>query len=308
MSRSFAFRRRTRWCALVASTIALSFITWTLLPTPRTTDAVRAGASSLSTCLPSELQVAVVFNGPGNPSGAIVLNTNANQTCVLSGQPNLKVFNLSNRLPKLSESKFQFTPALPSPVAPILLTPSAPWAVVEMKWCGFSSSYSRIRLRFHGWQHSIFIRADTIAPKSFTPPACSGKDKNQLAVDFVRKLTAKGITGRSPTVEVHPSIDLRNGEKVKVTVSGFGLDSKFFLSECASASDVNSGGCGQQLALQPFGLTDMIGTGSYEFYVTKTAAAKTNQSLPSYSCSDTCVLVVTGGFGASVSFIRIRFG
>jgi hypothetical protein len=177
-----------------------------------------------------------------------------------------------------------------------------------MSWCGFPSSYSRIGLRFRGWQHSFSIKAVSIAPQSFTPPACSDKHKSQLAVDSVRKLTPKGIAGRSPTVTVNPSNHLHNGEKVTVTVTGFGLGTKFFLSECASVKDVNSRGCGEQLAGQPFGLTNMIGTGSYDFDVTSTAAAKTNQPRPNYSCSDDCVLVVTGGSGGSVFYAKVGFG
>jgi hypothetical protein len=310
MSRSRIDRGHRRWFVRAALALALTLVTWAPISVGMPLNTARSEAATVSTCLPNELNIAIDFNGPGNPDGAIVLNTSANQTCVLSGQPGLKFFNTSNRQLKLSESRFQFTPALPPPATPILLTPSAPWAVVEMSWCGFPGTFSRVGLRFRGWRHSLSIKENSFgvaAFAAFTPPACSSKRKSQLSVDFVRKLTAKGIAGRSPTVTVSPSNNLHNGEKVSVTVSGFDIGAKFFLSECADARDVNSGGCGQQLAAQPFGLTNMLGTGSYDFDVKSTVAANDYHLRPLYRCRDDCVLVATGGFGGSVWYARLRF-
>lgn len=311
MSRSRVAWGNPRWSVHAALAFALTLVAWASISVGIPFNTVRSGAAIVPTCRPNELNIAIDFNGPGNPEGAIVLNTSADQTCVLSGQPGLKFFNSSNRQLNLSESRFQFTPALPAPTVPILLTPSAPWAVVEMSWCGFPGTFSRLGLRFRGWQHSLSIKENTFGAASFisfTPPMCSIKRESRLSVDVVRKLTAKGIAGRTPTVTVSPSGNLHNGEKVRVTVSGFDIGAKFFLSECADVRDVSSGGCGQQLATQPFGLTNMLGTGSYDFDVTSLAAARAYHLRPVYRCRDDCVLVATGGFGGSVWYARLGFG
>ncbi len=311
MSRSSIAWGHQRWFVLAELAFVLALISWAPISVGIPFNTVRSGAANVPTCLPNELNIAIDFNGPGNPDGAIVLNTSASQTCELSGQPGLKFFNSSNRQLKLSESRFQFTPALPAPADPILLTPSAPWAVVEMSWCGFPGTFTRVGLRFRGWRHSLSIKENTFGAASFTsftPPRCSSNRDGRLSVDVVRKLTAKGIAGRPPMVSVSRSSNLHNGEKVRVTVSGFDIGAKFFLSECANVRDVNSGGCGQQLATQPFGLTNMLGTGSYDFDVTSMAAAKAYHLRPLYRCRDDCVLVVTGGFGGSVWYARLGFG
>lgn len=297
MSRSRVPGGHQRWSALAALAFALTLVAWASISVDIPFSTVRSGAATVPTCLPNQLNIAIDFNGPGNPDGAIVLNTSANQKCVLSGQPGLTFFNSSNRQLKLSESGFQFSPALPAPRSPILLTPSTPWAIVEMSWCSFPGTFSRVGLRFRGWRHSLSIKENTFGAASFasfTPPTCTSKGKSSLPVDVVRKLTAKGIAGRTPTVTVSPSSNLHNGEKVRVTVSGFDIGAKFFLSECANVRDVNSGGCGQQLATQPFGLTNMLGTGSYDFDVTSLAATKAYHLRPLYRCRDNCVLVATG--------------
>jgi hypothetical protein len=286
-----------KWSALGASTLALFMVAGVSMATPSTELTSSSGASTLPTCSSGTLQVSVVFNGHGDPNGAMVLNTNSNGTCMLSGQPALKVFNSLNQQVKLTESKFHFSPDLQRPTAPILLSRSAPWAVVEMSWCGLPMSYSRIGVRFSGWKESLTIKATSFAPISFIPPACPYTRNSHLAVDFVRKLT----------LTVSPNTNLRSGEQVKVTVTGFGLGAKFFLSECAGANDVSDGGCGPQWALQPFGLANMIGSGSYTFVVRSTAASEPFHLAPSYRCSNNCVLMATGGGGGSVSYSRLSF-
>ncbi len=96
-----------------------------------------------------------------------------------------------------------------------------------------------------------------------------------------------------------------------VSVRGFrpGLPGvKFFLSECQSPVQVNSLGCGQQLAAQPFGLTDSNGdgSGSVSFTVQSSAATKALSSVL-VGCAGTCVIVATTSENGEHGFAPISF-
>jgi hypothetical protein len=290
--------------ALSAPTIALITVASASIVAPMSVVTPYAGASTVPTCNVNDLQLEVDFDGPGNPSGAIVLEDLTQQTCEIFGQPHVEVFSSSHRELKLSESMFEFTPRLLPPAAPILISASHPWAVVEMRWCGFPVKYSRVIVRFPGWAHSVILKESTI---EFEPPVCRHSGASQLAVDDVRRLSAEGIAGRQPRVSVSPSSNLRDGEKVRVTVSSFGLGAKFFVSECADATDVSPAGCGGQLALQNFGLTNMIGDGSYVVTVKNVAATGLSPNGPIHTCVNSCVLVATGGEGGASSYATLRF-
>ena len=111
-----------------------------------------------------------------------------------------------------------------------------------------------------------------------------------------------------PKVTVTPSRDLRNGQKVTVSVTGFDSGGKFFISECASASDANSAGCGPELPAQPFGvINNTQGVGSYSFGVSTTAAAKPNGTA-TVQCTNQCVIVATVGIGFGFAYAPIEFG
>ncbi len=110
----------------------------------------------------------------------------------------------------------------------------------------------------------------------------------------------------SPKVTVTPSRDLKNGQKVVVSVTGFDSGGTFSISECASASDANSTGCGGQLAAQPFGLTDNNGSGSYTFTVSATAAIKPYNKAR-VQCTNQCVIVATVGIGYGFAYAPIEF-
>ena len=110
-----------------------------------------------------------------------------------------------------------------------------------------------------------------------------------------------------PKVTVTPSRDLKNGQKVTVSVAGFDSGGKFFISECASASDVNSAGCGPGLPAQPFGvINNNQGVGSYRFTVSATAAAKP-EGKATVPCTDQCVIVATVGIGYGFAYAPIQF-
>ena len=109
-----------------------------------------------------------------------------------------------------------------------------------------------------------------------------------------------------PKVTVTPSRNLKNGQKVTVSVTGFESGGKFFLSECASASDSNSAGCGHQLAAQPFGITNSSGRGSFPFTVTTEAGTKP-YSKARAQCINQCVIVATVGINLEFAYAPIEF-
>lgn len=96
-----------------------------------------------------------------------------------------------------------------------------------------------------------------------------------------------------PVLHVVPMANLHNGEVVVVRVSGF-PPGKAFLSECASAADVNVIGCGAQLALQPFVVIEG-GGGTERFIVSDHASSTPLTSELTAVCTTQCVLVATSG-------------
>ena len=110
----------------------------------------------------------------------------------------------------------------------------------------------------------------------------------------------------NPKVTVAPSRNLKNGENVTVSVTGFGSGGKFFISECASASDANSAGCGRQLAAQIFGVTNSDGSGSFPFTVNTEAGLKPYNNARA-QCTDQCMIVATVGIGFGFAYAPIEF-
>ena len=111
----------------------------------------------------------------------------------------------------------------------------------------------------------------------------------------------------NPTVTVTPSTNLIDGQQVEVTVTGFGQGGKFYLSECASAADANSLGCGPGLPAQPFGVTNNSGSGSFPFTVASIAATMHDNTSSTVTCADRCVLVATVGGGYGYVFTPLAF-
>jgi hypothetical protein len=200
-----------------------------------------AGASSVPRCTAGQLQISVVPDGPRNSHGAVFLSDVASQDCSLAGQPALRVFDQSGRELNRSESLYRWTPPLPRPISPIVMTGTATKssgvsAVVEFDWCGFGDGNKRFEIGFAGSKKPFVVRTVAEAPATaFVSPACSNGSTTQLTVDYVRELGSEGIVGLSHSVRVSPSTSLHNGEKVRVSVSGFWPGGKFWLAECSTA-------------------------------------------------------------------------
>lgn len=97
-------------------------------------------------------------------------------------------------------------------------------------------------------------------------PVVAGQVGDSSAGSATTSTLVPALQTHNPNVVVDPANNLTSGEMVEVSVTGFGAEGKFFLSECASAADANDERCGQQLAAQPFGVTDNSGAGSLGFH------------------------------------------
>jgi hypothetical protein len=116
-----------------------------------------------------------------------------------------------------------------------------------------------------------------------------------VAVFFATWLSPPSATAATrATIEVTPHASLVDGQIVRVTVSGFEPGGKVWLSECATAADINAYGCGEQLAAQPFLLTSDSGDATGTFVVTATASARPYSTTRLLPCT-ACVLVAVEG-------------
>ena len=160
---------------------------------------------------------------------------------------------------------------------------------------------------FRGWRHARSVGVSTFAPSFFHPPACANGSAHRIALDVTRKLGPRGITGRVPVVHVTPTSGLHSGETVVVTVRGFDIGAKYFLSECATAGDASDGGCGEELAAETFGVTDVTGSGRITFVVSSRARTRPSHPSDTVACRQACVLVATGGLSSSFATAPLHF-
>lgn len=116
-----------------------------------------------------------------------------------------------------------------------------------------------------------------------------------------------GLTVTDPQVSVDPSDSLTDGRSVIVRVTGFGVGSQVYLSECATASFANDLGCGAELAAQTLLVTRESRAGSAAFMVHAQAPAGPLNSGAIEACSDQCVIVATLGSGYAFAYAGISF-
>ena len=114
---------------------------------------------------------------------------------------------------------------------------------------------------------------------------------SQTSVDLVPALTTI-----HPTITANPAGGLRDGQRVRVRVRGFGVGGKVWLSECGGGAVLTDLGCGRGLAAQTLLVTDedRAATGTF---VVRDAAPTTPGPTPTVPCRPTCTLVATAGLG-----------
>ena len=115
------------------------------------------------------------------------------------------------------------------------------------------------------------------------------------------------LTVDHPTVTISPSTHLKDGQTVEVRVTGFGVGGKVWLSECASAAAATDLGCGEQLAGQPFLVTDDRRAGAASLVVRASAPGEALSASRASPCVDQCVVVATLGGGYPYVVAPIAF-
>jgi hypothetical protein len=135
--------------------------------------------------------------------------------------------------------------------------------------------------------------------------AQNGSPSPSLAASVEPLVPALTVT--DPQVSVTPSGDLTDGQSVIVRVSGFGIGSKVWISECATSASANDLGCGAELAAQTFTATNNLRSGFTPFVVHWQAAAGPLNTGAIEACSDQCVIVATLGGGYAFAIAKITF-
>jgi hypothetical protein len=107
-----------------------------------------------------------------------------------------------------------------------------------------------------------------------------------------------GFARSGPQVSVSPSTELRNGQAVTITVSGFPAGSQVAISECATAASANDLGCGLVTVSDPAAL--LI------YPVQSTASAGPDDTSQVEACSQ-CVIVASAGAGQPYATAPIAF-
>ena len=304
--------RAMAWAAAVVAVLVVALISIHLVQSPAVktpTVPPPSKAPVTGACNESQLATAVVFNQPGTELGAIRLTNTGSRPCSLSGRPQIVVYDGAGDNLGLEESAYKQAPDLPAPTSPIQLgsSGSSSQAIVDLDWCGFTTTSGHIDIQFAGWTKPLVEQDSSIRPLGFSPPGCPDPSHTLFAVDYVRGLKNGAVVSTLPSVTVTPADSLHADEPVKLTVHGLDPYATFFVSECASAADLSSNpsGCGIR---QPFKWTDGSGTDSITFDV-DIMASRSGITSASVTCTDHCVVVAsTGtGSGATSAFAPIRF-
>lgn len=108
-------------------------------------------------------------------------------------------------------------------------------------------------------------------------------------------------------ISTNPASGLRDGVRVRVTLTGFGEGGVIRLSECAFFPLVTSLGCGAELAAQPMVRLNREGSVTAKFVVHSRAAAAPDDPRSSFACTTNCVLVATLGDNYADAVVRLNF-
>ncbi len=128
-----------------------------------------------------------------------------------------------------------------------------------------------------------------------------------LVLSLLTICLAACASSAQPQVTVSPADHLVDGQSVTIRLSGFGIDTKVWVSECSGATSVQSQGCGAKLAAQTLVVTGMDGTGIGTFTLAGQAQAGPFNSARVEGCSDQCVVVATLGQGRPFASQPITF-
>lgn len=230
--------------------------------------------------------------------------------CLLRGYPGISFYDSKGHLLpfKYTWSGTQYvTHASPSVV--VLRPGSRAYFLVAKYRCDIGNAMGAATIHVYppNTKQQLIGRASPSGAATFAYCKGGTKDPGQLVEVSPVEASSRATLPGAPTILVTPSINLRDGEQIVVQVRGGDPGGKFFVSECATAADANINGCGDQLAAQPFGVTDESGTGSITFHVHATAATKPYNTTAYRPCKDQCVLMATGGLKGTFVYAQLKF-
>ena len=147
----------------------------------------------------------------------------------------------------------------------------------------------------------------TVSSHPSTTTSAPSKTSASTSVATSATEPVPALQTHNPTVLVSPGTGLFDGQEVLVTVTGFGIGGKVWLSQCATGSNANDEGCGKQLPEQTLLVTDDSGGGSVALQVQSSAAAQPNNLTNLDPCVNNCVLVATEGSGYGFAVASLHF-
>jgi hypothetical protein len=143
-------------------------------------------------------------------------------------------------------------------------------------------------------------------PPCLLPPGPPAAYDHRPGASGVHQTPNSATTWIDPKVTVSPAASLKDGQTISVTVTGFGIGSQVFISECDSADTVSSRGCGTVLVEETVIHTDATRAGTGTFVVHR-LSAKTPTATASVRCTDQCIIVATLGPGYGWAYTPIVF-
>ena len=169
--------RAVAWAFAVVAVLVVALISVDLVrsrPVHTPTKPPPSTAPTTGVCTATQLTATVVFNQLGTELGAIRLSNTASTPCSLSGRPQVVVYDQAGHSLGLEESAYQRAPDLPAPTRPVELgaSGSSSQGIVELDWCGFTTTGGHIDIRFGGWTEPVVEQDSSIRPVGFSPPKC----------------------------------------------------------------------------------------------------------------------------------------
>ncbi len=156
----------------------------------------------------------------------------------------------------------------------------------------------------------MLAACDGAAKTSRIPPTTTSvPSTSSTSASAVTSVTqpVPALQTHNPTVAVAPATGLFDDQEVLVTITGFGVGGKVWLSQCATVSSRSDEGCGLGLPEQTLLVTGDNGSGSIAFQVQSSAAAQPNNLTDLNPCVNNCVLVATEGGGYGFAFANLHF-
>jgi hypothetical protein len=151
-------------------------------------------------------------------------------------------------------------------------------------------------------------------PPAFTPgpvgtdPPLEPKNPGACPIaSLPASVAPPDLTYTELKMSVTPATGLRDGQTVKVTLTGWGVAGNVWLSECSSEGMVSTNGCGGDFTSQTLVVTGLDRSATADFVVRGTAPNLPAVSPSAVVCKTQCVIMATMGVGYGFGWVPISF-